>query len=204
MSTTDTKQPPGVPISPAPDYLTTERSDAARHRAAILDAATALVAETGPGGVTMDAVARRAGVGKGTVFRRFGSRAGLMLALLDRSERDLQLAALFGPPPLGPGADPVDRLVAYGRARLELVVSQGELLHAAGADFLGSGAYTAAIWHVRVLLRQSGFCGDDLVTAQQILAGLSAPLVNHQHLHLSLSGDRIADAFESTIRRITA
>ena len=34
----------------------------------------------------MDALAAEAGVGKGTVFRRFESREGLMAALLDHSE----------------------------------------------------------------------------------------------------------------------
>jgi AcrR family transcriptional regulator len=54
----------------------------------------------------MDAVAAEAGVGKGTLFRRFGDRAGLAVALLDERERDLQAAVLSGPPPLGPGAPP--------------------------------------------------------------------------------------------------
>jgi len=40
---------------------------------------------------------RAAGVGKGTVFRRFGSRAGLMMVLLDEDERINQQAFMFGP-----------------------------------------------------------------------------------------------------------
>ena len=54
-----------------------ERSDAARNRVALLVAARALVQRCGVAGVTMEAVAAEAGVGKGTVFRRFESRAGL-------------------------------------------------------------------------------------------------------------------------------
>ncbi|MGH3637242.1 MAG: helix-turn-helix domain-containing protein, partial [Mycobacterium sp.] len=60
-----------------------ERGDAARNRALLLDAAHRLVAERGADAVTMDDIAAAAGVGKGTVFRRFGSRAGLMMVLLD-------------------------------------------------------------------------------------------------------------------------
>ena len=90
-----------------------ERCDAARNRRLLLDAATELVATLGADAVTMEAVATRAGVGKGTVFRRFGNRAGLMRALLDHTEKMLQSSFMFGEPPLGPGADPIDRLVAF-------------------------------------------------------------------------------------------
>ena len=108
-----------------------ERGDAARNRVLLLDAAALLVAERGVDAVTMDAVACRAGVGKGTVFRRFGNRSGLMQALLDHTERELQQAFMFGPPPLGPGAPPIERLIAFGRARIAMVEVQGEVLRAA-------------------------------------------------------------------------
>ena len=97
-----------------------ERGDAARNRGLLLDAARRLIAERGPDAVTMDDIASEAGVGKGTLFRRFGSRAGLMIVLLDEDEQALQRAFLSGPPPLGPSAPPLERLLAYGRARLTL------------------------------------------------------------------------------------
>ena len=75
--------PPNVVVSPR------ERADAARNRARIVDAAQRLFAEQGVAGVTMEQVARAAGVGKGTVFHRFGDRAGLAMALLDHGEREL-------------------------------------------------------------------------------------------------------------------
>ncbi len=53
-----------------------ERSDAARNRRAILDAADALLAAHGSEHVSIDQIAAAAGVGKGTIFHRFGSRAG--------------------------------------------------------------------------------------------------------------------------------
>ena len=56
-----------------------ERADAARNRGKVLAAAERLFAERGPSRVSMDAVAAEAGVGKGTLFRRFGDRAGLAL-----------------------------------------------------------------------------------------------------------------------------
>ena len=60
-----------------------ERGDAARNRLLLLDAARTLIAERGADNVSIDDIAAAAGVGKGTVFRRFGSRAGLMMVLLD-------------------------------------------------------------------------------------------------------------------------
>jgi AcrR family transcriptional regulator len=51
----------------------------ARADQAILDAAGAVLAEHGPGGFTVDAVAARAGCGKATIYRRWPSRAHLML-----------------------------------------------------------------------------------------------------------------------------
>jgi len=59
-----------------------ERADAARNRARILVTAERLFSERAPECVSIDDVADAAGVGKGTVFRRFGSRAALVLAVL--------------------------------------------------------------------------------------------------------------------------
>lgn len=104
------------------------RADAARNRARLLEAAERLVAEHGAGALTMEAVAAAACVGKGTVFRRFGDRTGLLAALLDHSERKFQAALLSGPPPLGPGAPPVERLRAFGCALLRRSIDELDLL----------------------------------------------------------------------------
>ena len=102
-----------------------ERRDAARNREALLVAAQGLVEHYGVDAVTMDAVAAAAGVGKGTVFRRFESREGLMAALLDHSETAWQASVMSGPPPLGPGAEPWERLMAFGRSRLDTTLTHG-------------------------------------------------------------------------------
>src|SRR6187401_1479801 len=111
-----------------------ERGDAARNRALLLDAARRLVDEHGAEAVTTDDIAAAAGVGKGTLFRRFGSRAGLMIVLLDEDEKVQQQAFLFGPPPLGPGAPPLERLIAYGHTRLNFVTAHQALLSDANRD----------------------------------------------------------------------
>lgn len=83
-----------------------ERADAARNRRAILEATAALLAEHGADALTMDRVAAAAGVGKGTIFHRFGNRAGLLHEMIAESTFALMDAVRTGPPPLGPGAPP--------------------------------------------------------------------------------------------------
>ena len=58
------------------------RADAERNRRLLLDAARELFAERGLG-VTLDDIAHRAGLGVGTAYRRFGSRAALIDALFE-------------------------------------------------------------------------------------------------------------------------
>ncbi|MFF0816409.1 helix-turn-helix domain-containing protein [Rhodococcus sp. NPDC003318] len=191
-------------MADAPDV---ERCDAARNRALLLDAAALLVTERGVDAVTMEAVATRAGVGKGTVFRRFGSRSGLMHALLDHTERELQDAFMYGPPPLGPGAGPIDRLVAYGRARLGMVEVQGDVLRAVEVSpelRFGGPARQVSLTHVVTLLRAAGTTGDLSLLAQSLLAPLEATLVLHQVRDLHMPIERIADAWEDLARRVTA
>lgn len=183
-----------------------ERCDAARNRRLLLDAATDLVAAVGADAITMDAVATKAGVGKGTVFRRFGNRAGLMRALLDHTEKKLQHSFMFGDPPLGPGADPIDRLVAFGRARLEFVNVQGEVLRAAeSADDArySAPAHMVNFTHVLSLLRAAEVDGDLELLAYWLLTPLEATLVLHQYRDLGMPMDRLADGWEDLVRRAT-
>ncbi|TCO65477.1 TetR/AcrR family transcriptional regulator [Actinocrispum wychmicini] len=90
-----------------------ERADAARNRAAILAAAERLLSEHDPADVSIEDIARAAGVGKGTVFHRFGSRTALMRELVEERAKTLLDAMADGPPPLGPGAPAAERLIAF-------------------------------------------------------------------------------------------
>ncbi len=160
-----------------------ERADAARNRSRILAAAEALFAERGVAAVSMDDVAAAAGVGKGTLYRRFGDKAGLGIAVLDARERDLQDAILRGPPPLGPGAPPIDRLLVFADAYLDYLHRNLDLVvmsetAAAGARFR-SGVYAGWHWHVEQLLTASG-TSHPTVLADYLLAALSGEL--HRHL----------------------
>ncbi|WP_328389137.1 TetR/AcrR family transcriptional regulator [Nocardia sp. NBC_00416] len=69
------------------------RADAERNRAAILAVAGRLICDEKRDNVSMDEIAAATGVGKGTLFRRFADREGLVRALVeDRTERGWQTA----------------------------------------------------------------------------------------------------------------
>ncbi|GGU93106.1 TetR family transcriptional regulator [Actinomadura cremea] len=190
-----------------------ERADAVRNRERLLETAREMIAEHGVAKVTMDGLAERAGLGKGTVFRRFGTRAGIFRALLDADERRFQERVLAGPPPLGPGADPVDRLIAYGRARITFLVDHQDIARAAldrDEPALAGDANITQL-HLRVLLDRAGVRMPQMegVTIQ-LTAALEGPLL----LYLSAApaappvepdgGRLLGDAWQALIERIVA
>jgi AcrR family transcriptional regulator len=164
-----------------------ERADAARNRAAVLDAAATLFAAQGVDHVSMDAVAAAAGVGKGTLFRRFGDKAGLAVALLDERERVLQEAILSGPAPLGPGGaphppEPAERLRAFISSYLDYALAHLDLVRMSETASPGAryriGAYRFWHRHVALLIAAVRPGGDPDALAHAVLAPLAA-----EHLH---------------------
>ncbi|HEY2285545.1 MAG TPA: helix-turn-helix domain-containing protein [Streptosporangiaceae bacterium] len=188
-----------------------ERADAARNRQLLLATARQMIAEQGADKLTMDGLAERAGLGKGTVFRRFGTRPGIFQALLDDDERDFQEQVLSGPPPLGPGAAPLDRLVAYGRARTGFLTGHREIARSAldGRERVPAGSQSPLSQaHIRFLLGAAGIAVADLdVLAAQLTAALDGPLL----LYLSSAdlieaapqvADRLGQGWEDLVRRV--
>ncbi|MFF7981720.1 TetR/AcrR family transcriptional regulator [Streptomyces sp. NPDC007901] len=182
------------------------RADAARNRARLLEAAARLIAEHGVAGVTMEAVAAAAEVGKGTVFRRFGDRTGLLMALLDHSARQLQADFLGGPPPLGPGAPPVERLRAFGVAVLYRAVEQLDLQLAAQPEPTRRHAHPsgrALRTHVTVLLRQIEPDADCELLAQTLLAYLDPALIHHLTRQCGMPMERLEAGWVDLVARVT-
>jgi AcrR family transcriptional regulator len=157
-----------------------ERADARRNRLKVLEAAERLFAEQGVKNVSVDAIAIEAGVGKGTVFRRFGDRAGLAVALLDEREVELQAKILTGPPPLGPGAPAVERVTAFLTAYTELLDRHVELFadseNASDGARYRIGSYRLWHRHVAMLVEEARPDFDADYLAHFILAPLAADL----------------------------
>ncbi|MFF0319385.1 TetR/AcrR family transcriptional regulator [Nonomuraea angiospora] len=155
-----------------------ERADAARNREKVLAAAARLFAEKGVEAVSMDAVAAAAGVGKGTLFRRFGDKSGLAVALLDARERELQQRILSGPPPLGPGAPAPERLAAFVAAYLDYLFAHLDLVRMSETASPGAryriGAYRFWHRHVAILLAECRPGGDADPLAHALLAATGA------------------------------
>ncbi|MFI1388199.1 TetR/AcrR family transcriptional regulator [Streptomyces griseoaurantiacus] len=176
-----------------------ERADAARNRRRILDAASRLLAEQGPEAVTMNAVAAAAGMGVGTVYRRFGDVATLLLALLDHREQQFQEAFLDGPAPLGPGAPPADRLRAFLYALTDHIAAHRTVMLAAETAspmaLYRSAAYVAWHAHVSMLLHRTRPEADEAVLAHLLLAPFGPGLIRH------LSDDRgtLLDEFKAAV-----
>ena len=189
-----------------------ERADAVRNRRHLLATARQMLAVQGADHLTMDGLAERAGLGKGTVFRRFGTRAGIFQALLDDDERAFQEQVLSGPPPLGPGATPLDRLIAYGRARVGFLIRHREIARATldSREQVPAGSQTPmSRAHIRFLLGEICLGTADLdVLAIQLTAALDGPLL----LYLSSAvlaqtapqgSERLGRGWEDLIRRVT-
>jgi AcrR family transcriptional regulator len=190
-------------LLPLADESPRERSDAARNREALLRAADELIDHCGIDGVTMDAVAAKAGVGKGTVFRRFESREGLMAALLNRSETEWQAQVISGPPPLGPGAPALDRLLAFGHSRMAINLKHARLIEAAGrARERSYAAESFAAMHMRYLLAQLEVRGDTALLAAALLAPLEAIILVQQTERERIPLDRVRAGWDDLVRRV--
>lgn len=178
-----------------------ERADAARNRAKILAAAEQLFTTRGAAEVTMEDIARAAGVGRGTLYRRYPDRSSIAVALLDEHERRLQESLLRGDPPLGPGAPPAERLAAFYEAMVGLLERHAPLVLGAevGHSRFTTGAYGFWRTHVRVLAEAAGAADPD-VLADVLLAPLAPELFLHQTSR-GVSSERITAALRQLALR---
>ena len=174
-----------------------QRQEAARNRDSIAQVAAALFRERGVDAVEVRDIARAAQVGVGTVYRRFGDKGSLIAAVIGERERELQDSLLRGRPPLGPGAPPRDRLVAFLCALNALTDAHLDLLAASEGSSPGArfriGSYRAWRLHVAILVAELRPDVDADWFADMLLGPLGADLYRHQRRELDMSAGRIAE-----------
>ncbi|MBL7501491.1 TetR/AcrR family transcriptional regulator [Frankia sp. CNm7] len=171
-----------------------ERADAARNREAILAAAAELFDRTDAGTVSMNDIAEAAGVGKGTLFRRFSDRGALIEAVLARRATALLRSEKDPGSDAGP-TEPVPALLSYLDDLLDFVWANRSLIRA--LDHSGpNGYYTSPAsqhWIAELTRRISAarpgvdadYLGHILYTA------VRADAVDYLHTARGMSLDRI-------------
>jgi AcrR family transcriptional regulator len=187
-----------------------ERADAARNRRAILQATEDLLTRFRPEQISMEQVAVAAGVGKGTVFHRFGNRLGLMTALMQERAFALQGAVENGPPPLGPGAPAGERLLAFFDAVVDVVARNKGLLAALGhavsaaprPDHRDDGHPLHRAWraHVQALLAAERPGLDAEAAADLLLGALTSDPV--LRMFERGEGERVAAAVHAVVEAL--
>ncbi|GAA0366242.1 TetR/AcrR family transcriptional regulator [Microbispora corallina] len=151
----------------------TERGERGRRgdtRQRLYRAAVDLIAEQGYTATTVDAIAERAGVAKGTVFYNFGSKEALFAGLLDHGIE--RLADALAEAARAPSASPVATLDALVLAQLRFVDEYGPFARVLLAEMW------RAAWQEAVLRLRTSVLGvyervlEEAVRAGELREGL--------------------------------
>ena len=148
------------------DALRKPRSDAVRNRERVLEAAKA-VFSAGGADASLEAVAKRAGVGIGTLYRHFPTREALFEAVY-RREVD-QLSELADQLKSAPA--PVDALRRWLRSNVELVATKKGMISALAVAVQGSSELYA--YSFDRLTKAIGILLDRAVAAGEIRSDVS-------------------------------
>ncbi|MGH2762860.1 MAG: TetR/AcrR family transcriptional regulator [Thermoleophilaceae bacterium] len=194
------RKPLELPVMGAAGEL---RSDAARNAQRILVAAERLFRTRGVENVSMDDIAAAAGVGKGTLFRRFGDRASLARAVISERERRFQEELIRGEPPLGPGAPARERLIAFGAALLQLLERHGDLIRASELrPWTSSPVYTFYRTHVELLVREADPEADAEFLTDALLGLMTGRVFLYMRAEREMTLERVIEGYTDTVRRL--
>jgi AcrR family transcriptional regulator len=200
-----------VPVLSEVEPLAGERSDAADNRRRILSAAKALFEEKGVEAVSMAEIGRTAGVGQGTLYRRYENKGALCAALL--RDRMAQFVEEARDRIEDDGEPALERLIWFLQRLADFTEEDAPLLAAirdSGAGERRSGAYKSPFYGslrgaVTALLARAverGEAREDLdveATADAVLAPLAVDLYLFQRGELGMSRERIVSALRALI-----
>lgn len=194
----------GGPVEPPVTSEANERADAARNRRKIIATAEDVVATRGVDRLSMNEVAAAAGVGVGTVYRRFGDRGSLIAAMMNERELRLQRAFRSGPPPLGPGAPPVERIRAFLHAYVDLLDNYAKLMAVAEETMplgrrYGAGAYAVHHEHLTTLIAEAAPGASTEYLADALLASVSARLFVYQRQQRDMTTAQIKSGLDELL-----
>jgi AcrR family transcriptional regulator len=178
------------------------RTDAVRNRERVLEAAKA-VFSVGGADASLEAVAKRAGVGIGTLYRHFPTREALFEAVYRREVEQLgELAEQ-----LKSEADPVDALRRWLRSNVEFVATKKGMVTA-----LALAAYSASELHafsferltkaVGALLERAVAAGEirSDIRAEDLLRALGGMCYMHDQPGWQPTVLRLLDVFVDGLR----
>lgn len=180
-----------------------QRVDAVRNRAVVLEAAARLFdAADDPEQVSMNDIAAAAGVGKGTLFRGFGDRLGLILALVEK--RNASLYADFSARMAAETTTPAERVLSALEALLTFKTQNRALMLA--LENGGNGSPYATVmyepWHAHLagIVTEAHGPHDASFLAHALLAAVRSDLIEH----LRDEPDRVRSGLAALTRAIVA
>jgi AcrR family transcriptional regulator len=177
------------------------RSDSIRNRERLLQAAAAVFSAGGPN-ASLEAVAKRAGVGIGTLYRHFPTREALFEAVY-RREVD-QLGELAEK--LAGDAEPVDALRRWLHANVRLVATKKGMLAAlalaAGSSELYAYSFDRLKKAVSTLLRRAIKARDVRpdIKPEELLRALIGMCYMHDQSGWQRTVIRLVDIFVDGLR----
>ena len=179
-----------------------KRADAIRNRQLLLDTARRLFEVEGVESVSMSAVAQKARVGKGTLYRHFSDKGELLHALLDEDMRQLQEETLQR---IRDGQDPFDNLKWFIQQTLNFVLHNSDsLCEASNNASTPMLQHPAHLWWRQTiigLLTQSGAQGDLSYLTDVIYVMLDVTTIRFQRRALGYDRERILEGINDLLER---
>lgn len=178
-----------------------KRSDAVKNRQLLLDTARRLFEVEGVGAVSMSAIAQKARVGKGTLYRHFTDKGDLLHALLDEDMRQLQDRTLRR---MREEHDPFDMLNWFIEQAVTFVIHNSDSLCEASTNGSSILQHPAHLWWRQTiigLLTQSGAQGDLSYLTDVIYVMLDVTTIRFQRRTLGYDRDRILAGFRDLLEK---